>query len=128
MSELTGVPIVLVVPEVNLQDWFRDRPVAWLKGTASRHWHQLHERAFALIAKGDYDALVQCASDMLELDRGSSPTSYRLRALGWRHVGQQHTATHLRNRGASTRSNSDIGRLTAHPCCQYRIPQRGSEQ
>lgn len=60
-----GVPVLLVVPEINLADWERRRPPPWLPGDGSPRWHALWER-------GDADALVR-------LDGGLCAASQRLR-------------------------------------------------
>lgn len=58
------IPVIVVIPEVNLADWETRQPVMRLPGDGVARWH-------ALYRQGDAEA-------MLELDGGSCPTTWRL--------------------------------------------------
>ncbi len=78
VAEAGGVSLVVVIPEVSLGDWPRDRPVPWLPGDAAARWHAAHARTLGALATGAGPEAVPAANAMLELDGGVSPTSHRL--------------------------------------------------
>ncbi len=78
VADLAGVPLVVVIPEVNLADWPRDRPVPWLPGDASRRWHVAHGRAIASLEAEAWAAGADSARQMQALDGGVCATSHRL--------------------------------------------------
>jgi hypothetical protein len=78
---------ILVVPEVNLIDWHRSRPVAWLGGDSVRTWHALAEQARAALRKEEFAAAACAAQRMTELDSGTNPTSQRLLAIARQGLG-----------------------------------------
>ncbi|MCC6750406.1 MAG: hypothetical protein IT371_22270 [Deltaproteobacteria bacterium] len=77
----TGIPVVTVVPEVNLIDWVSAHPVGWLPGSATTAWWQAFHRTRTELDAGDAAAAARTAAEMVALDGGSCPTSHRLRAL-----------------------------------------------
>jgi hypothetical protein len=83
LGEAAGVPLVVVVPEANLSDWRRDRPVPWLPGASASEWHRLYRVA---------DRDIGAARRMLELDSGVSSASYRLLARGLERTGDSASA------------------------------------
>lgn len=78
VAEAGGVSLVLVVPEVNLADWPRDRPVPWLPGDAAGRWHAAHAGALGALDTTAWADAAAAARAMLALDGGVSPTSHRL--------------------------------------------------
>ena len=80
ISESSGVPVVLVVPEVNLTDWQRRRPVGWLSGNDTQRWHDLRTEAADLLQQGAAEAAALRAETMIELDGGTCPTSHEILA------------------------------------------------
>jgi hypothetical protein len=81
-----GVPVVLVIPEVNLADWESLQPVVWLPGEGTARWYEAYRRAIARLAEGKAEEAEAAAWEMVELDGGSNPTPFRLlaRALALR--------------------------------------------
>ncbi len=80
LADAASVAVVLVIPEVNLADWERARPVSWLPGDGTARWHRLHEQALSRMSAGDYDDAATAARTMIELDGGTCATSYRVLA------------------------------------------------
>ena len=83
VAELAGrdaTPVLVVVPEVNLEHWQDRQPVSWLPGDGSRRWHALYAEAASRLKAGRPEAALKAADAMLELDRGLCPTGHRLRA------------------------------------------------
>jgi hypothetical protein len=78
LAEAGGVSLVVVIPEVSLGDWPRDRPVPWLPGDAAARWHAAHARTLGALEAGAGPEAVHAARAMLELDGGVSATSHRL--------------------------------------------------
>jgi hypothetical protein len=75
------IPTILVIPEVNHLDWERGFPVAWLSGERTPQWHKLYRQAMAHAKTSDSsggDFIAAIAEQMIELDEGTCPVSYRL--------------------------------------------------
>jgi hypothetical protein len=66
LARSVQIPVVVVIPEVNLMDWETRQPPVWLPGDSTARWHELYR-------KGDARAL-------LELDGGRCSSSWRLLA------------------------------------------------
>jgi hypothetical protein len=75
-----GVPVLLVIPEVNLADWESLQPVVWLPGDRTARWYEAYERALALLSEDRPAAAEAAAWEMVELDGGTNPTPFRLLA------------------------------------------------
>ncbi|MFL6292806.1 MAG: hypothetical protein ACJ759_18085 [Thermoanaerobaculia bacterium] len=69
------IPVIVVVPEVNLADWETRQPVLRLPGDGVARWHALYREAVELT---DPEALLRTARAMQALDRGTCPTTWRL--------------------------------------------------
>jgi hypothetical protein len=69
IARTVGIPVVVVVPEVNLADWETRQPPVRLPGDGTARWH-------AQYVRGGEEA----ARAMLDLDGGACPTSWRLLA------------------------------------------------
>jgi hypothetical protein len=87
MARTVGIPVVLVVPEVNLADWETRQPPLGLSGDGLARWHLLYGKSVDLLDRGDCEGALAAAREMLELDRGSCPSSWRLLARSWRGLG-----------------------------------------
>ncbi len=78
VTDAGGVSLVVVVPEVSLADWPRDRPVPWLPGDGAGRWHAALAKALGALETGAWSDAAEAARAMLALDGGLSPTSHRL--------------------------------------------------
>ena len=87
-----GVPLVLVVPEVNLADWRRDRPVMWLPRGGSAEWHEHHRQAAACLAAGDAEGALAHTNAMRTRDDGTCSTSWRVEAEALAVLGRHDAA------------------------------------
>jgi hypothetical protein len=76
----TGVPALLVIPEVDLENWETRQPVAWLPGDRTARWWEIHDRALAELEREDWVAAEASVWAMIELDGGFCPTPFRLLA------------------------------------------------
>lgn len=107
IADAASIPVVLVVPEVNVADWDSRQPVPWLTapdGSSERPtmaWHQLYEQAEQVLARAlessdpdltAGDTLESLVHAMLALDDGLSPTSFRLQAEAHRLRGDDSAA------------------------------------
>ncbi len=93
LAELAGeIPVIVVVPEVNLADWEDRQPVAWLPGDGSRRWYALRAEAADHLDAGRHEDAVAAADAMLGLDGGSCPTTHRLRAKALLALGRDAEA------------------------------------
>lgn len=84
-----GIPVVVVLPEVNLADWETRQPVPWLPREGTARWHSSYRSALDLLARGDAAGAAGMTERMLELDGGACPSTWRLRALSRRALGDE---------------------------------------
>ena len=80
LARIEGVEVIWVVPEVNLADWPRHRPVTWLEGDGVRRWYGLLNRTSRSLAAGGFDDAAEAADAMIALDGGTCATSIDLLA------------------------------------------------
>jgi hypothetical protein len=89
LTQTVGIPVVVVLPEVNLADWESRQPVTWLPGDGTPRWHALYREAIQRLAGGDAEEAAAIAGRMLDLDGGACPSTWRLLALAYRALGDQ---------------------------------------
>ena len=87
-----GIPVVLVLPEVNLLDWETRQPVAWLPGDGTARWHAAYVRGTAALDQQDWPAAESAAWEMVDLDGGTCPTPFRLLARALAGQGKEAEA------------------------------------
>ena len=87
-----GIPLVLVIPEVNLADWQSVQPPVWLPGDGSGRWHALFASAREALDGEDWGEVERLAWEMNRLDGSSCPTPFRLLARAWQARGELHQA------------------------------------
>jgi hypothetical protein len=74
------IPVIVVIPEVNLADWENRQPVPWLPGDGVARWHRIYREAVDHLAQGRPAEAVETARALLALDGGSCPTGWRVLA------------------------------------------------
>jgi hypothetical protein len=89
ITRAVGIPVIVLLPEVNLADWETRQPVAWLPGDGTSRWHSFYRSALGLLAQGDAAGAAGLTERMLELDGGACPSTWRLRALARRALGDE---------------------------------------
>lgn len=87
IARAVGIPVVMVVPEVNLADWETRQPASWLPGDRTARWHSLYREAVERLESRDWETAAAGAREMLELDGGLCPTSWRLLARARQGTG-----------------------------------------
>ncbi len=87
LARAVGIPVVVVLPEVNLADWETRQPVPWLPRGGTARWHAHYRTALDLLGRGDAAGVAGMTERMLELDSGACPSTWRLRALARRALG-----------------------------------------
>jgi hypothetical protein len=100
IARAIGVPVIVVVPEVSLAGWESRQPVAWLPGERGGgapgslvgRWYRLLARARRQLERGACQAAARTAQQMLDLDGGGNPTSWRLLALARIGAGDEAAA------------------------------------
>jgi hypothetical protein len=83
--------LLFVVPAVDLS-WERVEPLAWLEGTRSCEWYELHEVAARALEACDWACAERSALAMVELDGGSNPTSQRMLGRAQLALGRRREA------------------------------------
>ncbi len=87
LARTVGIPVVVVLPEVNLADWETRQPVAWLPGDRTARWHSFYMDAVERLAREDWEGAAAVARKMLDLDRGACPSTWRLLARARQGLG-----------------------------------------
>jgi hypothetical protein len=83
LVENRRIPVVWVVPEVNLADWQSRQPVPWLPGDGVARWHRSLAAGLEALGAADGAEVRRRAEQLRRLDGGWTPTAHRLEALGW---------------------------------------------
>lgn len=90
LARTVQIPVVLVIPEVNLGDWETRQPVTWLPAGDTARWYRLHDRAVHALERQEWGEALGAAGEMRKLDGGTCPTSHRLLARAF--LGQGNAA------------------------------------
>jgi hypothetical protein len=83
IAEIAGlihVPVVVVLPEVNLADWETRQPPVWLKEDGTARWHALYSDAVERLERQDFPTALAVARALQELDGGACSATWRLLA------------------------------------------------
>ncbi|HEV2852108.1 MAG TPA: SGNH/GDSL hydrolase family protein [Thermoanaerobaculia bacterium] len=86
------IPVVLVIPEVNLADWETRQPPAGLSGEEAARWHTLYGEAVERLKRGDFEGALAHARAMRDLDGGTCSSTWRLFFQAWRGLGDLEEA------------------------------------
>jgi len=104
IARAIGVPVVVVVPEVSLAGWESRQPVLWLPGgeTAGRagrpqgsavvRWYRHLAGGRRHLERRAWAAAARSARQMLDLDGGANPSSWRLLARARLGAGDEAAA------------------------------------
>jgi hypothetical protein len=78
----TRLPIVLVIPEINLADWRLDAEAdsPWLPAGRNRRWLECRAAARCALASSRFEEAAALASEMVELDGGTAASGWTLLA------------------------------------------------
>lgn len=87
-----GVPLVLVIPEVNLADWESRQPPVWLPGDGTARWYRRLRAGLDALGREDWDRAEEAAWRMNALDGSTCPTAFRLLARACRGAGRHADA------------------------------------
>lgn len=82
-TELSSrLPIVVVIPEINLADWRLDAEAdsPWLPAGRNRRWLECRAAARSALASSRFDEAAALASKMVELDGGTAASGWTLLA------------------------------------------------
>jgi hypothetical protein len=107
------IPVVLVVPEVNLADWETRQPPVRLRGDGVARWHSLYREAGDRLGRGDFDGALAAAWEMVELDEGTCSSSWRLLARAWRRLGNLEEAQRAARAEVDAASSATLCFLSA---------------
>lgn len=80
IARAVGIPVVLVLPEVNLADWETRQPPVCLPGEGTARWHSFYKDACERLDRKDFAGAAEAAREMLALDGGACPSAFRLLA------------------------------------------------
>ncbi len=92
IARTIGIPVVVVIPEVNLDDWENLQPVAGLSAANSMRWHRLLQTGRTALDSGDAQEAARTARALLRLDGGLCPSGYRLLGRALQSLGLKEEA------------------------------------
>ncbi|HEX9943117.1 MAG TPA: SGNH/GDSL hydrolase family protein, partial [Thermoanaerobaculia bacterium] len=78
IARAVQIPVVLVIPEVNLADWENRQPPVWLPGDGTVRWHALYREAGERIDQRDFTGALETLDAMLELDHRQCSSTWSL--------------------------------------------------
>jgi len=88
LAAAARVPLLLVLPEVNLADWESRQPPVWLPGDGTPRWYRLLTEGLRALERRDWDGAERAAWAMNALDGSSCPTPFRILARAWQGAGR----------------------------------------
>lgn len=88
IARAVQIPVVAVIPEVNLADWETRQPPVWLEGDGAARWHGLYAMAVERLDAGDFQGALKAAGALRDLDGGACSSTWRLFARA--HAGLGH--------------------------------------
>lgn len=83
-----GIPVIVVIPEVNLADWETRQPVVTLPKTQTAEWYRLYRESL----DAEPEEAIRIADEMRRLDGGRCPTTWRLLARARMTLGDAEGA------------------------------------
>ena len=89
IARAVQIPVVAVIPEINLADWETRQPPVWLPGDGAARWHALYAEAARRLDRGDFAGALETAGAMRELDGGACASTWRLLARAHRGLGDR---------------------------------------
>jgi hypothetical protein len=92
IARAVQIPVVVILPEINLADWETRQPPIGLTGDGIARWHALYTDSLARLEKGDFGGARAAAEAMRELDGGRCASSWRLLARAWLGLGETEAA------------------------------------
>ncbi len=77
-----NLPIVIVIPEINLADWRLDAEAdsPWLPVGSNRRWLECRAAAYSALVSSRFDEAAALAGEMVELDGGTAASGWTLLA------------------------------------------------
>jgi hypothetical protein len=99
-----GIPVVVVIPEVNRIDWETRQPPVWLSGDGTARWHALYAQAIEQLDRSDFAGALDSTHAMRNLDGGDCASTWRLLARA--HLGLGN----LEDAGQACRAEVDAAR------------------
>lgn len=88
IARAAGLPVILIVPEVNQRDWFAIQPPLWLPGNKNARWFETWHVGCRQWQKGAFTAAAQTALDLVDLDGETNPSGCSLLARAKADAGQ----------------------------------------
>lgn len=88
LTRAIGIPVVVVIPEVNLADWENRQPPTGLDAEGTARWHRSLDEGLAALGQGDAPTAALSARAMLRLDGGLCPSGYRLLGRALQKLGR----------------------------------------
>ncbi|HXU33920.1 MAG TPA: hypothetical protein VN851_25390 [Thermoanaerobaculia bacterium] len=88
LGRAIGIPVVVVIPEVNLDDWENIQPAAGLDAETTMRWHRLLGEGRAALDGGDARTAALSARALLRIDGGLCPSGYRLLGRALQKLGR----------------------------------------
>lgn len=92
IARAVGIPVVLVLPEVNLADWETRQPPVCLSGDGTARWHSFYKDAQERLNRKDFSGAAEAAREMLTLDGGACPSTFCLLVQAARGTGDSGAA------------------------------------
>jgi hypothetical protein len=113
IAQQANIPLIVIIPEVNLADWETRQPAPWMGGENGRFWYDAYFAAVDAIANEQWQVLLKLADDMLTLDNEQCPTSWRLLATAHQGLGNAERSRLAAEMAINTTHYATLGFLAA---------------
>lgn len=92
IARAVHIPVVVVIPEVNLLDWETRQPPVWLRGEGTARWHALYAEAAERLDQGEFTTALSSIHAMRDLDGDACASTWRLLARAYLGLGSLEEA------------------------------------
>lgn len=118
IARTVGIPIVVVLPEVNLADWETRQPPVCLPGNGTARWHSLYQDALARLDRKDFSGAAETAREMLALDGNTCSSTFRILVRATQGIGDLEEALRA--------ARAEVDASTYANLCFLAAPQAGT--
>ena len=92
VAHAAHIPVILVIPEVNMADWENRQAPIWLTGDKTPRWYSLLHKCGQYLQTQKWSKAEETAWQMEELDGCTCPTTYRLLAKAFLGASDERRA------------------------------------
>ena len=113
LAQTANIPLIWIIPEVNLADWETRQPAPWLEAGQNQRWYACYFAAQTAIEQKDWETVFALVDEMLTLDNKQCATSWQLLAIAHQGVDNEAQARLAAELAISHTNYATLGFLAA---------------